>query len=103
MRVAISHAVTRDVTLRNTPWNTVYLSRVVDQLRADGHDLTNEVLRHVSPQIWEHINPIGIYDWSGRSWAAKRNIPILDAPKGRRDEFVEPYFKGQNPTRSSSC
>jgi len=36
-------------------------------------------------------------------WAAKRNIPILDAPKGRRDEFVEPYFKGQNPTRSSSC
>jgi len=30
-------------------------------------------------------------------WAAKRNIPILDAPKGRRDEFVEPYFKGAKP------
>lgn len=25
--------------------------------------------------------------------AAKRNIPIVDAPKGRRDEFVDPYFR----------
>jgi hypothetical protein len=24
----------------------------------------------------------------------KRNIPILEAAKGRRDEFIEPYFKG---------
>jgi hypothetical protein len=28
---------------------------------------------------------------------AKRNVPILDAPKGRRDEFVEPYFKSAEP------
>jgi hypothetical protein len=47
-------------------WNTVYLSRVVDHLRADGHDLPAELLRHVSPQIWEHINLIGTYDWSGK-------------------------------------
>ena len=25
--------------------------------------------------------------------AAKRNIPIVEAPKGRRDEFVDPYFE----------
>ena len=79
--MAISHAVTRDVTLRNTPWNTVYLSRVVDQLRADGHDLTNEVLRHVSPQIWEHINPIGIYDWSGRSKLPTETFRPLRVPR----------------------
>jgi TnpA family transposase len=48
-------------------WNTVYLSRVVDHLRADGHDLPDELLRHVSPQIWEHINLIGTYDWNGKS------------------------------------
>ena len=24
----------------------------------------------------------------------KRNIPVADAPKGRRDDFVDPYFKG---------
>jgi len=28
-------------------------------------------------------------------WAAKRNIPILDAPKGRRDEFVELFQGGK--------
>jgi len=32
-----------------------------------------------------------------RSWSAKRNVAILDAPKGRRDAFVAPYFKGAEP------
>jgi len=31
------------------------------------------------------------------SWVQRRNIPVLDAPKGRRDEFVEPYFKDAEP------
>src|ERR1700730_13818536 len=29
--------------------------------------------------------------------AAKRNIPIMEAPKGRRDEFVDPYFERAKP------
>ncbi len=29
--------------------------------------------------------------------AAKRNIPIVEAPKGRRDEFVDPYFERARP------
>jgi hypothetical protein len=29
--------------------------------------------------------------------ATKRNIPIVEAPKGRREEFVDPYFKGAKP------
>jgi len=32
-----------------------------------------------------------------KAWSAKHNIPVLEAPKGRRDEFVEPYFKGAEP------
>src|SRR5260370_16846529 len=36
-----------------------------------------------------------------QSWvkdqADKWNAPILDAPKGRRDELVHPYFKGAKP------
>jgi hypothetical protein len=32
-----------------------------------------------------------------KPWSEKRNIPILEAPKGRRDEFIEPYFKGAGP------
>jgi TnpA family transposase len=46
-------------------WNTVYLSRVVESLRAEGHDLPDDIIRHISPQIWEHINLTGIYDWMG--------------------------------------
>ncbi len=29
--------------------------------------------------------------------AEKRNIPIVEAPKGRRDEFVDPYFERAKP------
>ena len=29
--------------------------------------------------------------------AGEWNAPIVDAPKGRRDEFVDPYFKGARP------
>src|SRR5580700_2123648 len=32
-----------------------------------------------------------------KRWSEKRNIPVLEAPKGRRDEFVEPYLKGAKP------
>jgi hypothetical protein len=31
--------------------------------------------------------------------ADKWNAPIVEAPKGRRDEFVDPYFKGAKPER----
>jgi hypothetical protein len=31
--------------------------------------------------------------------AGKWNAPIVEAPKGRRDEFVEPYFSGAKPDR----
>ena len=44
-------------------WNTIYLSRAVESLRPEGHDLPDDVIRHISPQIWEHINLTGIYDW----------------------------------------
>jgi hypothetical protein len=27
----------------------------------------------------------------------RTNIPILEAPKGRRDEFVDPYFRRATP------
>ena len=32
-------------------------------MRAEGHNLPDDVIRHIWPQIWEHINLTGIYDW----------------------------------------
>src|SRR6202008_1656826 len=35
----------------------------------------------------------GLGKGRGENW----NAPIVEAPKGRRDEFVEPYFRGAQP------
>jgi len=40
-----------------------YLSRAVDQLRAEGHDLPDNLLTHVAPLGWEHISLTGDYVW----------------------------------------
>jgi hypothetical protein len=32
-----------------------------------------------------------------QSWAHKRDIPVLEAPQGRRDDFVDPYFNKAKP------
>ena len=32
-----------------------------------------------------------------KGWTENAKVPVLDAPKGRRDEFVEPYFKRAKP------
>jgi TnpA family transposase len=44
-------------------WNTVYLGRAVDHLRCQGRVIPSEVLKHVSPLSWEHINLTGTYAW----------------------------------------
>jgi Tn3 transposase DDE domain len=44
-------------------WNTVYLERAVDHLRQQGCVIPTEVLKHVSPLSWEHINLTGTYAW----------------------------------------
>jgi Tn3 transposase DDE domain len=57
-------------------WNIVYLSRVVESLRAEGHELPDDIIRHISPQIWEHINLTGIYDWMGEAQPAGTFRPL---------------------------
>ena len=32
-----------------------------------------------------------------KEWSEKRNIPVAEAPTGRRDDFIEPYFKRGSP------
>ena len=44
-------------------WNTVYLSRAAAHLRQRGRNIPDELLKHVSPLSWEHINLTGIYSW----------------------------------------
>jgi Tn3 transposase DDE domain len=44
-------------------WNTVYLGRVVQALREQGQVIDEDLLQHLSPLGWEHINLTGDYSW----------------------------------------
>jgi len=52
--------------LKADQWS-VLVDMPVDEksLRKEGHELPDDIIRHISPQIWEHINLTGIYDWNG--------------------------------------
>jgi hypothetical protein len=47
------------------------------------HPVSRYTLRGIAEQFQQWL----------KGWSGKRNIPILDAPQGRRDDFVDPYFK----------
>ena len=51
-------------------WNTVYLERAIQALRNHGDPVDDNLLQHVSPLGWEHINLTGDYVWQ-RSRRAK--------------------------------
>ncbi len=44
-------------------WNTVYLERSIQALREHGQDVDDNLLQHISPLGWEHINLTGDYIW----------------------------------------
>ena len=49
--------------------------------------MSRNTLRGIAEQFQTWLKP----------WAAKRHIPVMEAPQGRRDDFVDPYFKRANP------
>jgi hypothetical protein len=49
------------------------------------------VTRHLLRGIADHFQ-----QWL-KGWTERANIPVLEAPEGRRDEFVDPYFKRAKP------
>ncbi|UOQ69922.1 Tn3 family transposase [Hymenobacter volaticus] len=44
-------------------WNTVYVQRAVQALRAHGQPVDEALLSYLSPLGWEHINLTGDYSW----------------------------------------
>ena len=52
------------ITAAIVHWNTVYLDRAVQQLRARSAAVPDELLAHVAPLGWEHIALTGDYLWS---------------------------------------
>jgi len=67
-------------------WNSVYLRRAVEQLRADGEEVPDRLLAHIAPLGWEHISFNGDYIWPAEpprdQFRPLRNprSPFLDGP-----------------------
>ena len=55
----------------------------------DVYPVSRDLLRDAAEQFQTWVKH------QAEGWGA----PIVEAPKGRRDEFVEPYFKGAGPDR----
>jgi TnpA family transposase len=53
------------ITAAIVHWNTVYLERAVQHLRAQGVSIPDDLLPHVAPLGWEHIALTGDYVWVG--------------------------------------
>ncbi|WP_034388955.1 Tn3 family transposase [Deinococcus sp. YIM 77859] len=67
------------VTTAIAVWNTVYLGRAVEALRAEGTDVPDELLAHVSPLGWEHIGLTGDYVWR------PEGVPVEGAYRALRE------------------
>ncbi len=44
-------------------WNTVYIERAIDSLRRKAIPINEQLITHLSPLGWEHINLRGDYVW----------------------------------------
>jgi TnpA family transposase len=61
-------------------WNTVYLERAVATLREGGQAVSDEMLAHLSPLKWEHINLTGDYHWRKDAGLGNRRLRPLRLP-----------------------
>lgn len=61
-------------------WNTVYMERAIDALRAGGERIPNELLSHLAPLGWQHINLTGDYLWSANRVPSTTGYRPLRAP-----------------------
>ncbi|MFM2045105.1 MAG: hypothetical protein RLY86_3681 [Pseudomonadota bacterium] len=61
-------------------WNTVYMGRAIDALRAGGERIPDELLGHLAPLGWQHINLTGDYLWGADQVAGTSGYRPLCAP-----------------------
>ncbi len=66
------------VTAAIVLWNTVYLDRAIKALINQGQSVDENLLQHLSPLGWEHINLTGIMSGGRTNGARKANIDHSD-------------------------
>jgi hypothetical protein len=64
-----------------TLWNTVYLTRALEGLRRRGVAPSADLLAHVAPLGWQHVNLTGDYLWSAEPQAGPDGYrPLRGSP-----------------------
>lgn len=61
-------------------WNTVYLAKATE-LRKNKGDFKEELLNHISPLGWEHINFLGEYKFDMKQMTTLKNLRPLNNKK----------------------
>jgi len=61
-------------------WNTLAIQQIVKELRAEGHEISQEELKHVTPTMTEHIDLIGKFEIN-----LGRNVPFKFATKEEKE------------------
>jgi len=61
-------------------WNTVYLERALELLRKKGEPIREDLIRHLSPLGWKHINLTGDYVWSLSKYIIQGHLRPLRNP-----------------------
>ncbi len=64
-------------------WNTRYIAAIVEQLKNEGYQISDEDISHVSPCRFEHINKYGHYNF--------------DIEKEMRRKYLRPFRNTQIP------
>lgn len=65
-------------------WNTVYMERAIEALKRKGLKLNEQLLSHLSPLGWEHINLTGDYIWKSNRIPASGKFRRLRPAKVER-------------------
>jgi TnpA family transposase len=68
------------VTNAVVTWNTLYMSAIIDQLRAEGFPVDEVDVAHLSPARYEHINPYGKYQFDLVRARARADLRPLRKP-----------------------
>lgn len=56
-------------------WNSTYIADAVAHLNAE-EGVTNELLEHTTPLVWEHIGFSGDFLWDRAAAAATKRRPL---------------------------
>ena len=67
-------------------WNTVYLTDAIGTLRGQGVDIPDDLLPHIAPLGWRHINFLGRYSFKRPIYGLHARRPLRSGSVVELDE-----------------